>query len=743
MKSDFSENENYSIFEASLKSDVTQERCDFCRVENILFEEISESSVDGPLSILKLDEIMPEEVVSGLECSLARRIHDHIEYEMPVDECIKDNRDINSQYWHFVEKKVNEKIDNITSLSTIEQFIKTDEMLKMGEWEAVEQKLDDRICLYGHVDSLEAVLMSEDVPLHGSIEKVLDGLEAKLVETDLLPKWEQYLIREEISDSGAMERVEECLSVKIEDYDNANTLSAKSMFTYFAVVYSKFAKFRTVGMALLVSIMMLSGFVVYQDNFKPGEFALYRLQGKGSDGLGIAKPLKGTIQAEKGGSLTFLTKKGYVELQNGSKVEIIKASEKKTQYRAEFADADNQLVGLGSATFFVKHQKKDQHYIVSTHDYRVEVTGTYFRLQPDIGGHVSVAVREGSVRIVFNNGENRILKAGQILSYDLNRNAYYTTNSYGIVVSRDDIEQLPDITGLDNYQRLSIETAPSAGIRIDGRFVGMSPIVIMQPNGFHSITIEKNGFVNADTSMMLGDSPVSLVMALTPVSTNLRSDGNVPLYNKADIVKRKEIGNNSSRPENVPNSSVSGKVAGYDENDFHDAENFEPRNWQNAISLYRKIAENPLVPQVKREAALFSIGKLEAEHESNKTEAKETFLNYLALYPSGNFVGESWLRLAELEFSHDQDKSIEYYLRYFEHYPRHARISELQHRVGLIYLQKKKYDEAIAMLKLSLANYQNDNTVDKGKIQSSLYKAIREKDDSQKILPVDSANTEK
>jgi hypothetical protein len=67
----------------------------------------------------------------------------------------------------------------------------------------------------------------------------------------------------------------------------------------------------------------------------------------------------------------------------------------------------------------------------------------------------------------------------------------------------------------------------------------------------------------------------------------------------------------------------------------------------------------------------------------------------------------------------------------------------LQHRVGLVYLQKKKYDEAIAMLKLSLANYQNDNTLDKGKIQSSLYKAIREKDDSQKILPVDSANTEK
>ena len=39
------------------------------------------------------------------------------------------------------------------------------------------------------------------------------------------------------------------------------------------------------------------------------------------------------------------------------------------------------------------------------------------------------------------------------------------------------------------------------------------------------------------------------------------------------------------------------------------------------------------------------------------------------------------------------------------------------------------------MFKLALANYQSDNTIDKGKIQTSLYRAMKEKDDSLNALP--------
>jgi len=62
-------------------------------------------------------------------------------------------------------------------------------------------------------------------------------------------------------------------------------------------------------------------------------------------------------------------------------------------YRAAFAGADKQLVGQGSITFFVNKQKKNEKFIVSTADYHIEVVGTYFKLQPDLKGHVAISVK--------------------------------------------------------------------------------------------------------------------------------------------------------------------------------------------------------------------------------------------------------------------------------------------------------------------------------------------------------------
>ena len=134
---------------------------------------------------------------------------------------------------------------------------------------------------------------------------------------------------------------------------------------------------------------------------------------------------------------------------------------------------------------------------------------------------------------------------------------------------------------------------------------------------------------------------------------------------------------------------------------------------------------------LQREVSYFSIAKLLADHGADKAKAKEGFFNYLAMYPTGNFVGESWLRLAELEFEHDQDKAIEYYLKYFDKYPRHYRIAELQQRVGLIYLQEKKYDNALNMFKLALSNIQGEDQNDKSKILSNIYKTLKEKESAQ------------
>jgi TolA-binding protein len=164
---------------------------------------------------------------------------------------------------------------------------------------------------------------------------------------------------------------------------------------------------------------------------------------------------------------------------------------------------------------------------------------------------------------------------------------------------------------------------------------------------------------------------------------------------------------------------------------YRKADEAQARDWQSAIQLYKQVLENPAAPPLRKEAAFFSMARLRAEHEREKTQAKEDFLRYLALYPDGAFAGESWLRLAELEVGRNQDKAIEYYLRSMEKLPHHPRLSEMQHRVGLLYMQNKRYDAAVAMFRQSLGNILYANESEKRKIYQSLYRALVAKGDSK------------
>jgi tetratricopeptide (TPR) repeat protein len=154
-------------------------------------------------------------------------------------------------------------------------------------------------------------------------------------------------------------------------------------------------------------------------------------------------------------------------------------------------------------------------------------------------------------------------------------------------------------------------------------------------------------------------------------------------------------------------------------------------NWKEAIALYQNVFDNPDVSRLRKEDALFSIGKLNAEHELVKTEARQTFLTYLALYPGGFFAGETWLRLAELEFKTNPENAVQYYLKYFEMFPRHPRISELQNRVGVIYLQQKNYDEAISMFRQALSNMVSPSKGERENVTSNLHRALEAKSDSK------------
>ncbi len=658
MDPEFLENDRLRRFEYGLREDTPDDHIDYTRVLSGVFDKITGAQIEGPLSILKLDEIASGTLLQNVEDGVAHRIGEYLEFDEPIDECINGDRKVPDIYWSFLERRLSEKIDTVEPFTVEEQVIKADEILDQGKAETVEKALFQRI----------------------------------------------------------------------RDFESARTTKTGRRTIAF-----RFARVLPLAASLLLGIAVLAGYVVYRDSVKTLPIMVYQVQGTNLDAYHKTLPARGIVQSEKGGSLTIVNKKGFVELRNGSKLEIVKASEKEVLYHARFAGADNQLVGQGSATFFVNRQKKNQKYSVETHDYRVEVTGTYFRLQPDIDGHVSVAVREGDVKIVFNNGETKELKAGQLLAYDLSSNTFNTVND-GITIPRQEIEQLPDMKELDEYSRVSVNSTPAAGVRIDGRYVGMTPLIIMQPQGQHSISLEKNGFQTIDTSIQLENAaPKVFLFSLAETAVD-----------QADVfqsvpVKRDPAIPDQRKPPKHP-ADIRPDLSAYNENDFRIAENLESKNWQKAHELYRRVFGNQRTPKLKKEAALFSMAKLEAEHAADKKGAKETFLHYLALYPTGNFVGESWLRLAELEFDHDQNKSIEYYQRYFEKYPRHSRISELQYRVGLIYLQKKKFDEAIAMFKLSLANFQGNDAVEKEKIKTTLFKAFKEKNESQTVPP-EHANT--
>ena len=86
MNSEFSYNELFRQFEMDLKADVGDGHLDYGRIEKRLFDAIGAAEQDGLLSLLKLDEIPPNTLMESIEDAVAKRIHEHSEYEEPVDE---------------------------------------------------------------------------------------------------------------------------------------------------------------------------------------------------------------------------------------------------------------------------------------------------------------------------------------------------------------------------------------------------------------------------------------------------------------------------------------------------------------------------------------------------------------------------------------------------------------------------------------------------------------------------------
>lgn len=648
MKSEHNNERAFDRFAAELKKDADESRIDYTAIENRLFERIQSAAELGPLAILKIDEIPSESMLDHIEDELMARVHTHVEFEEPVNECI----------------------------------------------------------------GTEAPSPAPDLKRAGTT------LFNRIAKAERLPAWERLLIADEIVTSGRWESIEAALETRIENHSRATAAVKQSFFMGLGMFMGQVrTRAAAVTLTILVAVSAIS-FSLHNHYFAPITSMVYQVQSMSDLPVQSVFAGKATLSTEKAGAVTLINKKGFIELSNGGRLKIIRANNSRFDCAVSFAQADRQLVGTGMETFFVNKQRSHERFSVHTADYRIDVVGTYFTLQPDLSGHVSLAVKEGQVKVAFANGDIQTVVAGGTLSFDLSRNTY-TINTNGFSIRRDQILMPPSITELRQYRQLFVSSTPAgADVRIDGRHAGITPMAILQPAGNHMINLEKNGYRFLDTTVAItAIAAESLMIALQP-------EESAPAADTAVAPVAKKYSKNSRHTLEARGPTASEKT-------FRDAEAAAPHDWRRAIELYRIVIDDSAASPLKREAALFYTGRLVADHGNENGRANSIFEQYVKRYPNGFFTGESLLRLAEIFFASNPDRAIQYYRTYFEKYPRNYQVSELQYRVGLMYLQQKKYDEAIDLFKQSLANMPDNNEVRKSTIYSSLYKAIKEKGEKE------------
>jgi hypothetical protein len=694
-----------------------------------------------------LDALLRREIEPGpeawdrMEQSLMSRIRDRREYEEPIDEVIADGEDLPSRHWQRLEARLEDRIRAAGVTPEWERMLMADEQPPLGRWEAMETALSVRMQDTAKREGWENLLCAEEAPSAGSLESIASKLDSRIAAASILPAWEQTLKAELFPAPGRWEAMEQGLDARIERHQKLEALSARPFWLSLGLYMNRPLARAAAGLVIGAGLA-LGAWRFWQERLSPIDTYIYQAQGSSAGdleatlakgvpalkpaiaGLGSEDP---SIQAKEDGALVVVNRRGFVDIRNGSRLEIREASRRKVHYRVAFSGRGG---AAGNATFFVNKAGKGERFLVSTPDYRIEVMGTYFRVDPGLDGRFSTTVLEGQVRIRDEDGGVRILEAGQTLIYDpaLDR---YRVQDGGRIVPRSAIEPLPGVEELGASGILSLASeANQAEVRIDGRYRGLTPLVVLVPPGAHALRLTKDGHAPFDTIITVAEGATRRLAArLTPLDSlstaplaAIRPEQAAPKRGPAEPSDRD--GGAPVSPEAIPLPDP-GEAARL----LHMADQIQARDWNAAIALYTRILEHPGATAMRKEAAQFSIARLRADNEADKSQAKEDFLRYLALHPDGAFAGESWLRLAELEVGRDPDKAIEYYLRCIAKFPRHHRLSELQHRLGLLYLQNRRYDEAVSMFRQSLGNVLYNSGGERRRIHSSLYRAFVEKGD--------------
>ncbi|MBD3418522.1 MAG: PEGA domain-containing protein [Chitinivibrionales bacterium] len=585
-----------------------------------------------------------------------------------------------------------------------------------GMFDRVENTLFQRIQEYQEYEAPVNECVSGENELPDTLwSRCENNLTDRIEAAAQLPAWQQILKTDIILPEGRFERIEGALMKRIEHEEKVQRLVHQPFWSTVLPYFSIVGRF-----ALTSAALVLIGFGVwrgkhYYDNSRPIETLVYQQQGT-TESLNAVHTQR--YASRKDASLSLVNKHGFVKLQNGAALTIDKA----TRSRVEYAVSMTQ--NTGKATIFVKKRSASELFYVATPDYRIEVTGTYFQILPGHDNHPTTQVLEGTVKVHTTSGIIGVSE-GQSLVYHP-ASASYRVEHGGRIVPRYDIESLPTIEQLKQYRKLQVNTdIPQASVRINGRYKGVTPLLILQAPGTHTIRISKEGYRTIDTSITVTVAGKPADLAVTLTRSHLARHDETPGRQSVSLPAKPPDASIESSAEHVERIDEVAALKQQAEAALKSG------SWQKALEVYQELDNHPGAGRLDKEDAAFTSALVYVQHAQDPDAAREQFLTYLALYPDGFFVGESWLRLAELELDRDTDKAIEYYLKYFRKFPNHHRIAEIQHRVGLIYLQQKKHAAAISMFKEALAGMSHNRRTLRLSLYTNLQKAYRENGDTQ------------
>jgi outer membrane protein assembly factor BamD (BamD/ComL family) len=725
-----------NIFERELSKSLNDTAIDYKAVELKLFDRLRQCSDLGELCVLKADVIQPLDYFDNEEKTLTHKIVHYREYEEPIDECINQEINLTAAQWERLETKLDERIYAVHDLPTWELILKAPvEDYSEQVWDSIEQKLFAQIDSLKSRESWEQYTKSDEVAIPVDIERLEQQLQQR-IETQPVNLWEQIFRAEEVISYKKWEEVEDDLFERIENFRNFGKMP------FWNIVDNYLYTFKKYSIAAVSALLLVAGAVSYihiANNSANVESVVYRLQGDAVLYPELSSAHNGAFKSVNGGSVTFVNTHGIVSMQNETSVALEQISRKSVRYRVDFKNRPiNGRTTSANVSFLVHKKTVPDAFKVETPDYQIIVKGTYFKVEPDISGRVSTRVLEGVVRIKSKDFGDTILFAGQSLMYDMRSNRY-KIHSSGPVISRNEIEKLPEVVDLVKFGIVKVVSDHyESEVSIDGKVCGNAPIAVRQSFGPHRIIIKKRGFSGVDTTVDLKqeDGAIELVVALQRIekqSKRITNSLNAPTTSEDKLLNPFRRDSSEISPE-----TVADKMLGIDpelqkiaSQNYVAAQKAElSGKWNNAISMYQEVFSCEGSSKLRKEDALFSIGKIRAEHDNEPLEAKQVFLKYLALFPDGSFSGECWLRLAELELRSNSDNAIQYYNRFFEMFPRHPRLAELKNRVGVIYLQRKRYRDAIAMFRSALSELGPSRQTDREQITANLQKAYEESGDT-------------